>query len=222
MKPFQVATLILLVVNGMALGDPDVAPVPRLGTAPSTSAWTIAYQYQTPNPYLKPPDPSQAAVYEKLRNLYPRLVSINVIKSADRRKEVLQLDNQTESIRWIEGKLLGWQNLKLNTFVISDATSPGVTPFNHDFDSLSWIDQADYKGHQSYQGVDCCVYHSTATPQGEQTAYIEAKSGLPVGVQQNGVTLHYVFMPSNESVQFPPDVEARFKEYLTVNPNPNR
>jgi len=95
-----------------------------------------------------------------------------------------------------------------------DEKDPMSPRFSHDFDSLDWVGKADYQGHQTFQQVDCCVYYSKATPQGEQTAYIDAKSGLPVGVQQANLTLIYTFHSSSDPVEIPPAVQAQLKAYL--------
>lgn len=207
------AAALCLAFSPSAIAAPEAPPVPRLNAAPGSSAWTIEYQYKAPNPYLTPPDPSQADAYARLRNQFARPVSIQVAKEGYHRKEVFLLDNQKKTIRWIIGDLLVMENPQLNTFSVWDAKVPGTFPFLHDFDSLSWVDQADYKGHQTFQQTDCCVYTSKSTPIGEQTAYISAASGLPVGVQQGGVTLLYTFTSSGGSIEIPAEVMARIRQY---------
>ena len=212
---FTLAVMLLsLAVPCVAIAAPDLPPVPRMAAAPSSASWTIDYQYKTPNPYLKPPDPSQADAFARMRNQYARPVSIQVTKAGDHKKEVLQLDNQTQRIRWIRGDLMVLEDPQRKTFSTWDAKVPGTVPFSHDFDSLDWVDKADYEGHQTFQQVDCCAYHAKATPQGEQTAYIDAKSGLPVGVQQANLTLIYTFHSSSDPMEIPPAVEAQLKAYL--------
>jgi hypothetical protein len=200
------------------VSDPtDAPPVPRLATAPSSSAWTIAYQYKTPNPYLKPPSPSLAGLYQNLLNQNPRTLSIQITKSGDNRKESVSFDNQKQQTRWIVGKLMVTQNAQAN-YSVWDSRTPGSPLFTHDFDSLEWIDKADYGGHQNYQGIDCCVYHAKDAPEGDETAYINAQTGLPVGVQQGALTLTYSFAGSASDVEIPAAVTAQIQRYLQINP----
>jgi hypothetical protein len=220
MNSASAALVLFLTTVTSVSAAPDAAPVPRLGTAPASSTWTITYQYRNPNPYLKPPTPAEAPLYKKLNDQSPRFLNIEVIKAETKKKEVYHFDNQTEVVRWIVDKVLFWGNSKTNTFLIHDEKDPMSTKFSHDFDSLAWVDQADYEGHQTFQQIDCCAYHSKATPQGEQTAYIDAKSGLPVGVQQTNLMLTYTFRSPGDPVDIPPAVEAQLKAYLESTKRP--
>src|ERR1700761_5954716 len=91
MNPLHIAAVFLLALTGPvpAATDMPPAPVPRLGSVPDSAAWTIDYQYKSPNPYLKPPDPSQADAYARLRNQFARPLNIQVIKAGVNRKETL-------------------------------------------------------------------------------------------------------------------------------------
>jgi hypothetical protein len=211
------AALLQLGTLDLVAAPTDAPPVPRLAAAPSSSAWTIAYQYKTPNPYLKSPDPSLAVLYKHLLNQNPRTLSLQITKSGDNRKELVSFDNQTQQIQWIVGKLLVTQNAQA-TYSVWDSRTPGTPPFTHDFQSLDWIDKADYGGHQNYQGIDCCVYHSKDTPGGDLTAYIDAKTGLPVGVQEGAVTLTYTFAGSGGDIEIPAAVLAQIQRYLQISP----
>jgi hypothetical protein len=209
--------LLCLLMARPAFAAPDVPPNPRLATPADSSSWTITYQYKNPNPYLKPPaDPSEAMLYARLRNQYARIVSIQVVKSGNLKKETYQFDNQTQKIHWIEGHLLELEDPQRHTFNLWDETVPGTFKFTGDFDSLSWVKGAEYKGHQSFQGIDCCAYHAAATDNGEQTAYVDFKTGLPVGVQQGDTTILYVFSSSGEAIELPPMAQADIKRYQDI------
>ena len=213
---------VLLISALPVVAAPDKPPDPRLGTAPAMSAWTITYQYAKPDPYLTPPDPSQAALYARMHKNFPRLIQINVTKAGNNRKEVYSLNDQEQSIRWIMGNLLLWLNPTRKTSAIWNAKMPDAIQFTHDFDSLDWVNTADYQGHQTFQQVDCCTYHAANTPLGEQTAYINAKTGLPVATVAGTVTVSYSFSASQDPVTMPPEVTAKFNDYLSFNPDPNK
>jgi hypothetical protein len=197
-----------------AAAAPDIAPVPRLATAPSESAWTIDYQYKSPNPLLKPPDPSYTALFEKMRSENPRLLNVQVVKAGDRRNEIYQYDDGSQTVWWVVKDSLVI-DMRLSHFLTFNTSSDPLSPrFTHDFDSLAWIDQAEYQGHKIFQGADCCVYYTKGTADhGEETAYIDAKSGLPIGAQQGDVTLSYTFKSSNKAIEIPPKVDAEISRY---------
>ena len=216
MNSLSVCFLVYVCTVCSALGASEAAPVPRLGTAPSSSAWTISFQYKSPNPALKlaSADPAQA---EWIRTHNPRLSTIRVIKAGDHKKETFQYDNQTQVIHWVVGDILVSENLQDNTLSPLSMKDSGAVLFAHDFDSLAWVDQAQYEGHQIFQGTDCCVYLGKGDDAGgDQTAYIDAKSGLPVGVQAGDTTLLYNFTPSNDVIEIPAKVAASIKAYIAA------
>jgi hypothetical protein len=217
MNSLSVCFLVYVCTVCSALGASEAAPVPRLGTAPSSSAWTISVQYKSPNPAIKlaaSADPAQA---EWIRTHNPRVVAIRVVKAGENKKETFQYDNQTQVIQWVIGDTLVSENLQDNTLSPLGMKDSGAVLFAHDFDSLAWVDQAQYEGHRIFQGTDCCVYVEKAGDQGvEQTAFIDAKSGLPVGVQAGDTTVLYTFTPSSDAIEIPAKVAATIKAYIAA------
>src|ERR1700677_3392536 len=81
----------------------DKAPVPRLAATPGSYAWTIQYQYKLADPYPKPMNAKDAMVQEELRKEYPRLVTVQVTKAGDKRKEVDHYADDSETIKCVVG-----------------------------------------------------------------------------------------------------------------------
>jgi len=213
-RPWYLAVGLAFLCARFSLGAPDQAPEPRLGSAPSSSTWTIQYQYKQADPYPKPATALDAQIFERLRQAYPRLQTVQVNKAGKNRKEVCHYADGSEMFKWIIGDYFLTEMRVTHAISIATPAAADVK-FKDDFYDLAWINQADYKGQQDYQGTSCRVYDlkGTADTQ-EQTAYIDAKTSLPVGIETADATLLYTFRPSSETIELPPGMAAHLKMYL--------
>ena len=211
-KAFCTAFLILSVF-GFAWGEPDAPPVPRLASAPDTSTWTIQYQYLQTDPYPKTSNPIDAQIYEKMRKAYPRLETVQVTKAANKRKEVDQYADKSESTNWIVGDILLTDTRVYHAVNITNSKLSGIN-YKNDFYNLDWINKAAYKGRQKFQGIDCYVYGADAADgSGAQTAYVDAQTNLPFVIQNAQATLTYTFQSSSETVELPPDMARHLEDF---------
>jgi hypothetical protein len=207
--------LLFLGVVSMVKGEPDVPPVPRLKTVPEATEWTIDYQYKGgPNPYLNPPTPADAHIYGLMEKEHPRFVSTKAIKSGKKKMEVTLFDDNTQTITCMVDDVVMVKD-RLNNFIeVHSINEWGVTQNGRDFQSLDWINNAEYKGRQDFQGTTCCTYFLPAKEElTSQMAHIDAKTGLPVGVEIDKLTITYTFTPTTHAVELPPEFVARLKKY---------
>ena len=176
--------------------------------------WTVAYQYKGPNPFLNPPTPADAHIYGLMEKEHPRFISTNAIKSGKMKMEVTLFDDNTQAISCAVDDVIMVKERGSNFIEVHTAHEWGETHTGNDFESLSWIDKAEYKGRQDIQGIPCCTYLLPAKDQlTDQTAYINAKTGLPVEVDIDKLTVTYTFTPTTKAVELPPEFVARLKKF---------
>ena len=196
----------------------DQAPVPRLAAAPGSFAWTVQYQYKLADPFPKTSNPVDAQIYDRMRKAHPRLESVQVIKAENRREEVEKYTDGSETARWMVGDHLLTDNRVSHSVQIVNAAQSAVK-FQEDFYDLDWINKAEFRGHQTIRGIDCYVYHAVATGDDiGKTAYVNAKSGLPLMIDTADAVLTYSFKPSNSDVVLPEDLNRRLQSVVNVKP----
>ncbi len=187
-------------------------PVPRLAPAPDSSAWTIQYQYKVADPYPKTSNPIDNMVYEKMRKEHPRLVSVVTEKAGNRRKEVEHFADGSETVIWVvDDYMVG--NYRVTHIISALNSKQAEIPFKQDFYQLDWINKAQSQGRQSYQGVSCWAYHRPpGADNDEQTAYIDAKSGLPVAIEKEDAIVVYSFTASSDALDVPPEINREIQK----------
>ncbi len=214
MKRLLFSLLLSFVATSWVKGQSDVPPNPRVKSVQGPMMWTLDYKYSGPNPYLKPPTPDDTYIYARLESENPRYVSTKVIKSGDRRLDVTVFDDNTQTVVCVIGDLVMTKK-RLLPYIEARKISQGLDRnIGDDFGSLAWVNKAEYKGHQDFQGTTCCVYY--VHPDRElsaRTAYIDAKTGLPSGVVINDLTITYSFSPTDQAVELPPEFVGRLKKY---------
>ena len=213
------AMALLFSVSGLAAKAQNISPasdkppVPRLGTAPDLSAWTIQYKYKQADPYPKATNPIDQKIYDKMRAAHPRLLLVQFVKAGARRKEVQQYADGTETIRWLDGDILTTDNRvshSLQTFTAKESD----IPFKDDFYTLEWVNQAGYVGRQDHNGVTCYVYHlKKSGDTDEQTAYVDVKTNLPAEIETGEAILDFTFGSSSDTLELPKDVAARLQAF---------
>ena len=214
MNRIPLTLLLLFAVATLIKGDPDVPPVPRIKTVTEPMVWTINYQYQEPNPYLSPPTPADAYIYDRMEKENPRFTSSNVIKSGNKKIEITLFDDKSQTIACMVDGIIMEKSRLTNQIQVHKITDWGDSHSGHDFESLDWIDKAEYKGRQEFQGADCYIYYLPPKEElAARTAYINAKTGLPVSVQIDKLTITYTFTPTTQAVELPPDFVVRLKKY---------
>jgi hypothetical protein len=192
----------------------DAPPVPRLATAPATSAWTVRYTYTQADPFPKSPNPINEKINEEMRKANPRLESVEVTKAGDKRREISHYADGSDSTIWVVGDIFTLDHRL--THILSSGNSRQMdTKFKEDFSDLDWIDKADYQGRQNYQGAECYVYHLAETDQAdEKTAYVNVATGLPQAVVTPAATASYSFRSSSDSVDVPPNVQKEIQDFI--------
>jgi hypothetical protein len=191
----------------------DKAPVPRLSPAPAMSAWTIQYQYRQADPYPKTGNAVDDAIHDKMRRAYPRLETVEVVKTDNRRKEVYHYVDGTETTQWIIGDYVS-DDMRLSHLTPTGNALETDVDLRKDFYDLDWINKAAYQGHQDYQGVDCYVFKGIAadvTP--GLIAYINARTRLPQAIQASDGVRIYTFRVSTDNLEVPDEVSQRVKAF---------
>ena len=192
----------------------DKAPVPRLAATPGSYSWTIQYQYKPADPNAKPPSENDAKIQAAMSKAFPRLVTVRVTKVADKKKEVYHYADDSETINCVVGDVYLIDSRPAHAIGVGSTKDSDIR-YKEDFYDLDWINKAEYKGHQQFQGTDCYTYYQKATDNDdERTAYIDSKTRLPVAVQNSQATLIYTFSSSTEVVELPESLATKLKQFL--------
>jgi len=215
-RTLSVALFLSGLFFGLRAQEPAPAeatpPVPRLAAAPDMTAWTIQYQYKVADPYPKTSNPIDNMVYDKMRKEHPRLMSVVTEKAGNRRKEVQHFADGSETVNWVVGDYMVG-NYRVTHTISTVNSRQAEIPFKQDFYQLGWINKAQFQGRQSYQGVSCWAYHRPPGPDNdEQTAYIDAKSGLPVAIEKEDAIVVYSFAASGDALDVPPEINREIQK----------
>jgi hypothetical protein len=190
----------------------DKPPVPRLGPVPDMSSWTVQYQYKQADPFPKSTTPVNEAINEKMRKANPRLDTVQAVKSSDNRKKILHYADGSETVQWLVGDFVVHNMRESHLITVVKSKDRGIN-FTEDFDDLDWIDKAEYKGRQDYQGASCYVYKFSDPSGGDETAYISVKTNLPQAIDTPQAVITYSYTSSSVPIDVPPDVIQQIKTY---------
>jgi hypothetical protein len=209
-KLFITTILTLLVVAasgvGPLFGQDSSTPVekvsppppPYLDPAADHAAWIIT---------LTPPVSASNGSSTPPPNV-PK--EIHVTKSGDARREITFRNNGSSTVTWF---LKGVQLMLDPNFGYAVASGGGGSnPAAIDFPDFAWIDRSNFVGKTSISGVACYVYsHNTIV--GNEMAWVDMKTGLPVSMQNYAGRRQYQFNESTESLALPSTFQAAFDRY---------
>ena len=164
--------------------------------------------------------PEQQAARDFLAPLAAKLREVEIIKSGGVRKDTqLFMEGKGREIWRFQNyrftiDLARPESVNIDVLSTSDSPdSPNQYKDAEDFPELSWVNASSYKGVQTQQGKSCYVYKL-----GDQTAWIEVATRMPVYYESKAMQISYTYSESNDRpLQLPVGFDeklAKFKRAL--------
>lgn len=211
--------LALLAIGLQRFGlhaEPPPGP-PLVATAPDPIAWTIDVRQKKPR-QAAPADPKQARIYKRLVDIYPLLVRETVEKSGKDWHREKVFDNQTKENIWVRNGIVVYQYHyfppeRVIAVSVSDHISPVKGGFGPDFPELYWIRAEAFVKSEMYGGHLCYYYEDknarplqggdalAAVPQKGNRAWIDAKTRLPIAMEDDTMLKTYTYHQSAVNIQ---------------------
>jgi hypothetical protein len=184
--------------------------------APLTGDFTLVKKFT----YLTPPDQNLTEAQKVAQNLLSppssKLDQVTMVKNGAVRKDSERFVNGSGRETW------GLQDYRFTTYsaypnnviinVVNNRIAPGSqnqyqnTP---DFPELSWIKASSYQGVQMQQGKKCYAYKD-----GDQTAWIDVSTHLPVYLESKTLQVTYTFSdPPDEPLQLPQGYAQKLQKF---------
>jgi hypothetical protein len=186
-----------------AAAPPAGTPVP----APLTGDFTLTKKFS----YLTPPDaPHLTADQQAAQNfLHPaatKIVQSEIVAKGGLRRDVNQnSDGSTVTIWRVQTYRFTVYSAHPQGVIVNqvagtdDPHAPNQYRDGADFAELSWITPAAFSGRQTQQGKQCYIYKV-----GDQTAYVDVSTRLPIYFQSKTVQVTYTYSPPpDDPLQFP-------------------
>ena len=171
--------------------DPQVAPLPDK----ISFVKTFIYRPDPQNPNAT----DQEKALEQFKSKFPRLEKLDVVKTGMTAKEIQHFSNGTSLEVWKWGDTT-FQVYSANPNQIM-VTAPGMGPAEADaavsglaeFGEFAWVSSKAYHGEEVKQGFKCSFYKA-----GDQMAWVDQKSRLPVFFQSSKVQVLFTYRVSPE------------------------
>ena len=199
------ALLVGQVVQAQQPARETAPPDPQLAPLPDKIAFvkTFAYPAVPPNPSLTE---EQKKVQQFIARIHPQLDRLEIVKTAEIRREMQHYTNGTVLEIWKSGEI---------TFSV-DSTNPGLISVSSpsmtahpedaasaqgggDFAELSWVNSGNFRGEEVRQGIKCFVYKA-----GDRAAWLDEPTRLPVFFQSAKMQVAYTYKSAPaESLQLP-------------------
>jgi len=189
---------------------------PYLATIPPPASWSI-------RPANPPPPNLQARVLKEMR----------VAKTRDKKQELSLWSDGTESESWYVDTFVIYRQphfVKDDVAIMEQRPDSSTNFFSTgDFSNLGWIGQDTFLRTEMHKGKPCHYYETGHTAEQQQIpepmraqvqlavskAWIDAKTRLPVTVEEGGIRQEYEFtFGSPKSLTLPPLFSARLEKLL--------
>ena len=214
------ASLLLLEVflpRFSAYAEPPPEP-PLIANTPDSFAWTIDVQRKKPR-VVPSADPGQETTYKRLMDIDPLLMRETVEKAGKEWHREKFYDNQRKDNFWVCNGMVAFQfqhfpQDKVTAMPTNNIISPVKGGFGPDFPELDWIDAKYFVGTVSLAGQMCHFYRKqNAKPLGFRdeltpapktslvSAWINAKTRLPVAIEDDEIVERYTYRAGPASIQ---------------------
>ncbi len=189
---------------------------PYIATVPPPASWTIRPATPpTPNPQVS------------------TLKEIRVAKTRDMKQEISLWSNGTESESWYVDTFVIYRqpHFVKDDVAILEQRPDSTTNFfsTGDFSNLGWIGKDTFQRTETHKGKLCHYYENGNSADFEKIpepirsqrqfatpkAWIDAKTRLPVAIEQGGILQEYSYtFGSPQSLTLPPLFSARLEKLL--------
>ena len=179
---------------------------PLVETLPERIAFTKKFTYK------QRPARSGDEEAQKLERFLAQMVrpaDVDVTKTGDIRKERVRFTDNTSQERWRSGEYRFVIHSAEPTYVQVLVSGVNTEDENiSDFVELGWVRHASFLGEQTKNGIKCAVYRL-----GEQTAWIEPGSRLPVYFESPTMQVSYRYRPTpTEALVLPERFAKRLEQ----------
>ncbi len=211
-RPYRCLLISLGLILGMATagraqdsgaGKPVPPPPPYVGRLTGDFTFIKKLVYKPQPPKIAP---TTAASPEETPS-GPDLKELDAVKVGGWRRDKQSFVDNTNSEIW---------RCKNVRFLLSSSDPsnilvifPLITGYKDvpDFQEVEWVGADSFQGEEDYQGKTCYVYKS-----GDQTAYIDKATTLPVYLESGSRQVSYSYAPPPQNLQMPPNFEKRFQQ----------
>jgi len=211
--------------------EPPPAP-PYVAAAPDPGGWVIDVLQKKPRP-APPSDPKWLNAYKRALDIYPRIVRITSEKADGDRYEETLYENGKKGVMyiykgWVVYRPVAWPEDKALALPVNSRYSPVKGGLGPDFADLDWIRPEVFVGTVMYEGRRCYQYEDkegqpisggdaldTAKTKGVR-AWIDAKTLLPLAVEDDAVLKRYTYNQKAVSIQLSGVFAAAYESALAA------
>jgi hypothetical protein len=198
-------------------GQPPAPAKPYIRALPAEFSLVEKYTYVAPETKLTP---QEQAAADFMRPAAGKVNELRVIAQGGIRRESMRYaDGHTQEVWRIRSCRLAVNPAQPNSIMASivatgpyNPNSPNQYRDTADFAELAWVDEASYEGVQTQQGRKCYAFKS-----GDQTAWIDVTTHLPVYFFSSALLISYVYSQTlDEPLKVPPAIADRFAQLNRV------
>ena len=214
---FPFAALLATCLFHLRLGAEPPPDPPLVAAAPDGCAWTIDVQQKKPRP-SPPTDPKWVYAYKRALEIYPRILRVTDVKSGkDRLEETSYENGKTGTLYIYNGYVvyqpMNWPADKALAMPVNYRDSPVKGGLGSDFPDVGWIRPEVFAGTVMYEGQRCHYYedknaspvsggdHLNPAKTKGVRAWIDARTRLPIAVEDEAVFKKYTYSQSAVTIQ---------------------